>query len=74
MLFDEPLNPSDLDSPESTTALQPDRVEPELCEVVVTLHVDMRCFIAVTSIEEEPIRAKSQHRWHVANVPEGGRR
>ena len=74
MLFDEPLNPLDLTSGKSATPLQPDRVEPELCEVVVTLHVDVRWFIAVTSIEEEPIRAKSQHRWHVVNVPEGGRR
>ena len=58
MLFDEPLNPLDLDSPESTTALQPDWIEPELCEVVVTLHVGVWWFIAITSIEEEPIRAK----------------
>ena len=64
MLLDEPLNPLDLDSPESTAALQPDRIEPELGEVVVTLHVDMRWFIAVISIEEEPIRAKSQHGRH----------
>ena len=74
MLFDQLLNPLDLDSPESTTPLQPDWVEPELREVVVTLHVDMRWFIAVTSIEEEPIRAKSQRGWHVAKVPEGDRR
>jgi hypothetical protein len=74
MLFDEPLNPLDLDSPESTTALQPNRIEPELGEVVVALHVDMRWFIAITSIEEEAIRAKSQHRGHVAKVPDGGRR
>jgi hypothetical protein len=73
MLFDEPLNLLDLDSPESTTALQPNRIEPELGEVVVALHVDMRWFIAVPSIEEEAIRTNSQHRGHVAKVPEAGR-
>jgi hypothetical protein len=34
MLFDKSLNPLDLDSLESTAALQTDRIEPELGEVV----------------------------------------
>ena len=66
MLFNKSLNPMDLDSLESTAALQADRIEPELGEVVVALHVDMRWLIPVTSIEEEAIRAKSQHRGYKA--------
>ena len=72
MLFDKSLNPLDLDALESTAALQADRIEPELGEVVVALHVDVRWLIAVTSIEEEAIWAKSQYRGHMANVPRGG--
>jgi hypothetical protein len=72
MLFDKSLNPLDLGTLESTAALQADRIEPELGEVVVALHVDMRWLIPITSIEEEAIRAKSQHRGHIGNVLDGG--
>ena len=73
MLFNEPLYPLDLGPSESAAALKPNRVEPELRDVVVTLHMDVGWFLAIPSIEEEPIWAKPQHRWHVAKVPERGR-
>ena len=61
MPFDKSLNPLDLDALESTAAAQADRIEPELGEVVVALHVDMRWLIAVTSIEEEAIREITEY-------------
>ena len=47
--FHQALYLLDLYSAKSATALQPNRVEPELGDGVVTLHVDVRCFIAVPS-------------------------
>lgn len=56
MLFDKPLNALKRDARKPTTVLQPDRIEPELRDIVIALDVDMTRFIAVTSIKEEPIR------------------
>jgi hypothetical protein len=72
--LDEPLYPLDLDSPKSTAPLEPDRVKPELRHVVVTLHMDVGWFMSVASVEQEPVRAKTQYGWHEVNIPEAGGR
>jgi hypothetical protein len=49
-----------LDSPnfrtgESTTPLQPSRLEPELCDLTFTLNMNMWRFVAVSCIKEETV-------------------
>jgi len=55
------FNPRDLDARESATALQPNWVEPEFCNPIVTLNVDVLRFVAVTRVKEEAIRAGPQY-------------
>ena len=47
------LNPRDLDARESATAVQPNWVEPEFSDPIVTLNVDVLRFVAVTRVKEE---------------------
>ena len=53
---DKPLYTTDFRSIEPAAAVQPDRIEPEFGDLVLTLDVDVRRLIAVIRIKEEPIR------------------
>jgi len=55
--FDKPLDSIQFASVETSTALKPDRVQPQLGSVVVTLNVNVRWFVAIASIEEESVRS-----------------
>jgi hypothetical protein len=54
----------DLDSRESTAALQPHRIQPEFCDIIITLDVYVRRLISIASVKEESIGTKTQNRWH----------
>jgi hypothetical protein len=47
---------------------QPYRLEPELRSLNVSLHVDVRCFVAICRVEEKPVRALAMDRWHEISV------
>jgi hypothetical protein len=64
MFLDKPLNTSDLGAPETAATDQPDRVQPELGNVNVSLDVHMRRLFAVASIEKAAVGAISQHSGH----------
>jgi len=64
MFHYQPLYTSDLGTPESSAASEPDRVQPELGDVDVSLDVYVRRLLAVTSVEEATIRTGSQCGWH----------
>jgi hypothetical protein len=61
--FDQSLYAINLGSAKATAVLQPHRVGPELGRIVVTLDVDVRRFVRVASVKEEPVRP----------LPENGR-
>jgi hypothetical protein len=44
--------------------LQSDGIEPEFCNVVLSLHMHMRRFISVACIEKETVRTRSKYGWH----------
>jgi hypothetical protein len=58
------LNPRDLDAQKPATALQPNWVEPEFCDSIVSLNVDVLWFIAVARVEEQTVRARLQYYRH----------
>ena len=69
MLADEGGHPVELRTPEAAALVEADGVEPELGQVLVALHVDVRRLGPVTGVEEEPVGASPEHgrhaeRWH----------
>jgi hypothetical protein len=49
---------------EALIALQPSRLEPDLCGGFLALNMNMRRFSTVPGIEEESIRSNAQDSWH----------
>jgi len=43
----------------TAAALQSHRIEPELGNSIIAFNVDMFWFVAITGVEEEPIRSNS---------------
>ena len=58
------VDSTNLPAREPSTPVQSDRVKPELCQFVLTLHVDMRGFIMISRIEEETIWPDPQNCRH----------
>ena len=58
-LYDTRYLPN-LGAPQSTAALHPDRVQPELGDSIVTFNVHVWKFIPVSNVEEEAKRSMSQ--------------
>jgi hypothetical protein len=55
MLANEAGDPAKLCPIESSAASEPHGVEPELGNALVPLDVDMRRFVTIARIEEEPV-------------------
>jgi hypothetical protein len=66
MFENQSMNPLNLSSAETNTPLQSNWVEPELRQMILPLDVDMRRFLAVARVEEEPVRTEAQYRRHMA--------
>jgi hypothetical protein len=49
------VDSTNLPARKPSTPVQSDRVKPELGQFVLTLDMDMRGFIAISRIEEEPV-------------------
>ena len=64
MLADEGGHPVELRTPEAAALVEADGVEPELGQVLVALHVDVRRLGPVAGVEEEPVRASPEHSRH----------
>jgi len=58
------VDSTNLPARKPSTPVQSDRVKPELCQLVLTLDMDMRGFIVISRIEEETIWPDSQNCWH----------
>jgi len=56
VLADEGGDPVEFRTPETAALVEAHRVEPELCSILVALHVDVRRLGPVTG-EEEPVGA-----------------
>jgi hypothetical protein len=66
---DNTLNHIQLMSVEAVTARKPERFEPKLARLALTLDVDVRRLIAIEAREEEPIRSwDSPDPWHSGGV------
>jgi hypothetical protein len=65
MLFNQFLKAVDFLSRESAATLQPNRVDPKLGNLVVSLNMDMRGFTSVRCIEEKPVRPNPQDCRHI---------
>jgi len=63
--FHEFLNSVKILSAESSASLQSHRLQPELCDLIVSLNMNMSGLIAVARVKEKPIRTKSQYGWHL---------
>jgi len=64
VLADEGGYPVELRTPEAAALVESDGVEPELGQVLVALHVDVRRLGPVTGVEEEPVGASPEHGRH----------
>ena len=54
----------------STTPVQPNRAQPELCDFIFALDMNMRGLIAVAGIKEETVGTDPQYCWHPASQPQ----
>jgi len=63
VLADEGGDPVEFRTPETAALVEAHRVEPELCSILVALHVDVRRLGPVTG-EEEPVGASPEHGRH----------
>ncbi len=64
--LNQPTNPIQFGSRESSTFLQPDRLKPKLSHFILALDMHMKPLVAITCIEEKSIRACSQYSGYVA--------
>lgn len=68
MIPDDFVDSTELCSSKATASLQPDRIEPELSDLVLTLNVNMLRFVAIARVEEQSIRAHPEYRRHLLVV------
>jgi len=66
--LDHSLNPPNFRAVKATTFLQPDRIKPKFCHLVLAFHMHMHGLIPVAGVEENPIRTGSEHRGHLNEV------
>jgi hypothetical protein len=59
IVFNQFQNAIDFATAKPATALQSHRIEPKLCDVVVSLNVNMLGLIAITGVKVKPIRSYS---------------
>lgn len=64
VFVDAPPDPVKLIPAESAAALKPDRIEPELRNAAISFDVNVRRFITIAGIKEEPLRAKTKNGRH----------
>jgi len=64
MVTEELLNASDLSARKPSVTLQPDRVKPELRQLIIMLDMHMRRLISISSVEKEPVGTDSENGWH----------
>lgn len=64
MVHDDFVDSTELRSSKATASLQPDRIEPELRDLVLTLDVNMLRFVAIARVEEQSVRAYPEYGWH----------
>jgi hypothetical protein len=55
VLLNKSVQPSDLGSTEATAALKPDRIKPELRNLVITFNMYVWGFIPIPCVEEESV-------------------
>lgn len=65
MLADEGGHPVEFRPPEAAAFVEADGIAPELRQILVALHVDVRRLGPVTGVEEEPVGASPEHGRHV---------
>ena len=73
MLADEAGHPVQFCAPEAAALVEAHGVEPELGQVVVALHVDVRRLGPITGEEKEPVRASPEHGRHAERCHRGAR-
>ena len=64
MVADERGHPVELRTPETAALVEADGFEPEIGQVLVALHVDVRRLRPVAGLEEEPVGASPEHCRH----------
>lgn len=64
MTPDDFVDSTEFCSIEATASLQPDRIEPELGDLVLTLDVNVLRFIAIAGVKEQSIRAYPEYCRH----------
>ena len=64
----------DFDGPKARAGVVAKRVEPELGDRLVSLHMNMQRFVAIAGVEKESIRTLAQYRRHGAMVSDFGGR
>ena len=74
MFRHHPFKVPELRRTKPATARKPNRVEPELGPVSVSLHVNVRWLIPVSRVKEESIRALPKNGRHKTSVPLSGAR
>lgn len=68
MIPDDFVDSTEFCSIKATASLQPDRIEPELGDLVLTLDVNVLRFIAIAGVKEQSIRAYPEYCWHLPFV------
>jgi hypothetical protein len=65
MIPDDFVDSTELCPIKATASLQPDRIEPQLGDLVLTLDVNVLRFIAIACVKEQSVRTYPEYRWHV---------
>jgi hypothetical protein len=66
VIVDYTPNLSQFQAVEPAATLEPNRIEPELCDPIVPLDMDMTGLIAITGIKKESIWSRSHYSWHLS--------
>jgi hypothetical protein len=64
MIPDDFVDSTEFCPSKATASLQPDRIEPELSDLVLTLDVNMLRFVSIASVEEQSVRAYPEYCRH----------
>lgn len=68
MIPDDFVDSTEFCSSKAITSLQPDRIEPELGDLILPLDVNVLRFIAIAGVEEQSVRAYPKYCWHLLFV------
>ena len=68
VFYDEPVDSPELYGTEAKVPSQRDRVQPEFCRLIVSIHMNVGRLVRLMAVEIHTVRSRRQYGWHAFSI------